>query len=219
MKSKKMKILFEDKNMYFFWKEQWIATTFGNQKSFLDNFDDPQNQAYEILNNAFWKDWEYWLLNRLDNKTWWLLYFAKSKEIFYNFKNTQKQWLIKKIYICDIQGDFPHESLSIDYPIMHHKHLDEKMVILKSAKDESKWRWKKHMVNTEIKKLYYDVTNNTTTLEATITKWIRHQIRAHLASIWYPIIWDDIYWKYNKNEILHLWSIGLSILTWNTKLQ
>jgi 23S rRNA-/tRNA-specific pseudouridylate synthase len=44
-----------------------------------------------------------------------------------------------------------------------------------------------------------------------ISKWMRHQIRAHLSSIWYPIVWEKIYIKNPSKEDLHLYSIGIQI--------
>jgi 23S rRNA-/tRNA-specific pseudouridylate synthase len=67
-------------------------------------------------------------------------------------------------------------------------------------------------VDTEIEKLYYDELSNTTTLLVTISKWIRHQIRAHLSSIWYPIVWEKIYIKNKSVEKLHLFSMWMKVI-------
>jgi 23S rRNA-/tRNA-specific pseudouridylate synthase len=48
-----------------------------------------------------------------------------------------------------------------------------------------------------------------TTLLVTISKWIRHQIRAHLSSIWFPIVWEKIYIKKAWSEKLQLFSIWM----------
>lgn len=201
---------FEDQYIYYFWKENNIPTTFWDEKCFLDCFTEHADQTKEIfnkLNNTFGKEKEFGLLNRLDNDTWWLLYFAKNQNIFDNFKLLQQQWKLNKIYIADIEWEFPYENIDIDYPIMHHKHLLNKMVVVKSSKDLSKVRGKQHLLKTNVQKLYFDNESNTTTLQITINKWIRHQIRAHLSSIWFPIIWDKIYWK--TEDILHLRSIWI----------
>jgi 23S rRNA-/tRNA-specific pseudouridylate synthase len=55
--------------------------------------------------------------------------------------------------------------------------------------------------------LYYDEEKNISTLQIIISKWVRHQIRAHLSSIWYPIVWEKLYIKKASPEKLHLFSI------------
>lgn len=57
--------------------------------------------------------------------------------------------------------------------------------------------------------MHYDKKTNTSDIMIRITKGIRHQIRAHLASIGYPIIGDTIYSKQQHNSPLQLRSIGL----------
>jgi 23S rRNA-/tRNA-specific pseudouridylate synthase len=52
---------------------------------------------------------------------------------------------------------------------------------------------------------------NQTTLLVKISKWVRHQIRAHLSSVWFPIVWEKIYIKTPSKEDLHLYSIGVKI--------
>jgi 23S rRNA-/tRNA-specific pseudouridylate synthase len=180
---------------------------------------------------------EFLLLNRLDNETGWLLYFAKNEKIYDKFKKLQEEWKVEKIYVADVYWKIPdfwrnpkrlkkfEESLfnneftglwfKIKFPIKHHKYLKDRKVAIKRDKDLNKWRWKLHQVETEIIPLYYDKEKNQTTVYAIIKRWIRHQIRVHLASIWYPIVWDKIYAKkiYPKDWMLHLWSIGLHLVT------
>jgi 23S rRNA-/tRNA-specific pseudouridylate synthase len=37
-------------------------------------------------------------------------------------------------------------------------------------------------------------------LKVNIKTWRTHQIRVHLSSIWFPIIWDKVYWNEKINE-------------------
>jgi len=186
-------------DFYFLRKPHWIPSSFGKQKSILDMLENnelPQDFTQNQL--KFPKEQEYWLLNRLDNDTAWFLYFAKTPEIYDNFKQLQKQNKITKIYYAQVKWK-PFETI-ITYPIMHKN--KSKMIVIKSEKDKKKWRWKLHFVQTKVK----PIQNNWIKVE--ITKWIRHQIRAHLSSIWLPIKNDPLYWENNWWK-LQLYSVGI----------
>lgn len=149
-------------------------------------------------------------MNRLDNETAWFLYFAKNEKIYQEYKELQKNGKIEKIYLADIHGEIK-QNTKIDFPIMHHKNLKEKMITIKDPASERKGRGKKHNVKTFIKPLYFDGGKNLTTAEIRIKQWIRHQIRCHLSSIGKPIKWDELYSKFLYWNYLHLRSIGLKI--------
>lgn len=205
------KVVYQDKYFFYFWKPHWLPTSFGKQKSFLDFMVENKDKfsVVQHLYHIFLVEREFWLVNRLDNDTAGLLYFAKNVWIYNKYKRLQQQNLIEKIYLADVYWQI-QKNLQINYPIMHHRYLSEKMVVIKKEKDKLKWRWKMHYVTTKIKRLYFDKKNNVSCIKIIITKWIRHQIRAHLASVWYPIVWDRLYNKETSNNILHLWSIGIN---------
>lgn len=153
---------------------------------------------------------EYGLLNRLDNETCWLLYFAKCPLFKQKYLYLQERNLIQKQYLADVYWDFFSDELTIDYPIAHHKFDETKMVAIKNS-DEI-YRWKEILVKSQIKKIFYNESENTTSLLVTIHKWIRHQIRCHLSSIGYPIVGEKIYIKKKAVGNLHLWSVGMESL-------
>jgi len=212
---------YENEMFYFLRKPSKIPSTMWNQFSFLEkiieNWNNEIKKIIKSLSEYWTKENEYWLINRLDNETSWLLYFAKfpyAKELY---KKKQAELKLKKNYIADINWDIRFfldwkKSVSIETPIAHHKFLSDRMVAIKeSEKVNNKTRWKYHHVKTKIKFLYYDEQKQSSTVKLTIQKWIRHQIRCHLSSIWYPIIWDEIYNKRKVNENLHLRSIWFKI--------
>jgi 23S rRNA-/tRNA-specific pseudouridylate synthase len=177
----------------------------------IESIQNMDNKIIQDLINTFWESKEYWLLNRLDNDTWGLLYFAKTLEIYDNYKSKQNQNLITKFYIAQVSGNpfykTDNKEIIIDYPIMHHKFSEDRMIYIKEKSDINKWSWKQHQVATKISLLDFDKTKNISTLLISISKWIRHQIRIHLSSIWCPIIWESIYSNYKTQDFLHLRSI------------
>ena len=179
--------------------------------------------------DMFGQDQEFGLLNRLDNETGGFLYFARSPEAFAHFKSLQKSELVKKFYIAQIEGMLkptaveswevesfsrshlhPQQenpsTLNLNMPIMHSKSNPEKMVAIRDVKDVRLGRSQLHEISTQVDILQYDEKINVTTILATITKGVRHQIRVHMASNGTAIIGDNVYGK-NK-DYLHLWSIG-----------
>lgn len=229
---------------YFIWKPHHIPSSFWKEKSFLEYLSDNQIQTPEIifpddvgffleenfpiknyqsvdidqiiknLKSEFTSQEEYWLLNRLDNETAGYLYFAKTRQIYEEYKNSQKQWILEKTYLAQVYWNPFFKSsenfMIIDYPIMHHKSDEKRMLAIKTQDDKEKWRWQIKQQKTRISLIQYDSKTNISSLAVSISKWVRHQIRLHLASIWSAIVWDDIYGK-KTNWFLCLWSLWFQI--------
>jgi len=207
---------YEDKYFYYFRKPCGIPSTYGKEKCFLDYLiqsDDKDIKAIvESQKEYFWEQEEYGLVNRLDNDTTGLLYLAKTPLFKERYKQAQKDWKIEKYYIADVYGKFPENEKIISYPITHHKFSTDRMVVFSDTKQTGKIDTKRiQNAKTFVQFLYYDEKENTSTLLVTISKWVRHQIRAHLSSIWFPIVWEKIYIKTPSKEDLHLYSIWVKI--------
>ena len=207
---------YEDKYFYYFRKPCGIPSTYGKEKCFLDcliESDDKDIKAIvESQKEYFWEQDEYGLVNRLDNDTTWLLYLAKTPLFKEKYKQAQKEWKIEKYYIADVYGKFTENEKIISYPITHHKFSTDRMVVISDTKQTGKIDTKRiQKAVTHVQVLYYDEVLNQTTLLVKISKWVRHQIRAHLSSIWFPIVWEKIYIKTPSKEDLHLYSIWVKI--------
>ena len=215
-------VYYQDKYFYYFRKPADIASSRWKSVSFLDLICDEKHN-WEVQNivqsqlEFFWKEKELWLLNRLDWSTTWLLYFAKNPRIYSKFRLLQSENKVEKFYIAVVYGNIQNWVEKnwniINYSIMHHRYNDDRMVVIRSDWDSAKWKWNIHNVETEICELEYNEKENLSVIMIKIHKWIRHQIRAHLSSIWYPICGDKIYCKSkNKNfEKLQLFSVWMKI--------
>lgn len=234
---------YEDKYFYYFWKPAWVASVFWEQKSFLDYIDflltDKKEQNENILvytiflylQDMFGRKGEYGLVNRLDNDTSWLLYFAKTPLFKQKYKQIQQEILVSKYYLVDVCGlmdidklvtknnsismcvynelsEFP--VIKISLPIIHHK-TDKKKMFVSLFWDQDLTQLKAKYVDTYVSVLYQDKYNKETTLLVCINKWVRHQIRLHLSSIWFPIVWEKLYSKQRNIDHLHLYSIWQKI--------
>lgn len=215
-------VYYQDKDFYYFWKPAGLASTRWKSVSFLDLMCD-ENLNWDIRNivesqmEFFGKEKEFWLLNRLDWATTGLLYFAKTPKVYNKFRESQKEWKVDKFYVATVYGNIQSwvdkNGNVINYPIMHHRYNDDRMVVLCSSEDKAKWKWNIHNVETEIYEVDYDEKENITTVMVKIHRWIRHQIRAHLSGIGYPICGDNLYCK-SKNQRfgkLQLFSVGMYV--------
>ncbi len=215
-------VYYQDKNFYYFWKPAGLASSRWKSVSFLDLMCD-ENLNWDIRDivesqlKFFWKEKELWLLNRLDWPTTWLLYFAKNPKVYDKFRELQQEWKIDKFYVVEVYGKIQEWAENnwtiINYSIMHHRYNDDRMVVIRSSEDKAKWKWNIHEVQTEICDVEYNEKDNLSTIMVKIHKWIRHQIRVHLSSIWYPICGDKIYCK-SKNQNfdkLQLFSVGMRV--------
>lgn len=187
----------------------------GEKKSFLTYMKEENDKRVhairEYLNDMFGEKEEYWLVNRLDNETTGLLYFAKTPLFKQRYKRQQQLDKVDKIYLATVYGKFPYDKRTVESPIWHHKFAKDRMVVIKKEIDKENVGWKLHYVHTDIEKLEYDEKENVTHLLITINKGIRHQIRCHLSSIGYPIVGEKIYIKKSSQEKLSLYSLGVKI--------
>ena len=213
-------VWYEDEFCYYVWKPANIPTTFGKEYSFLELLFQQEQQKYpfiQSLSSVFCKEEEWGLLNRLDNVTTWLLYFAKSHEIRKHYKALQKEWKVYKYYLVEIYWDIRYRIKKygkiIDFPISHHKFCPEKMIVIDYQIKKSKADWKPHFVQTEIIETQRNENKGTTILLVRIKKGIRHQIRSHFSAIGCPIVWDKCYGKKKDPMIwnLQLFSVWLEV--------
>ncbi len=231
-------MFYEDGQFWYVWKPYDIPTTYGTQPCFLEKLTTYTHTiATQICRST---QREFWLVNRLDNGTCGLLYFAKTAEIYKQYKLLQKQWYVDKIYYATVHWHMKALFGTIPYPIAHMRDNDQKMVCWYPIEQNTKQksiltpyhktyaiRGKLHFVQTEYCQCEYNPLAHTTLLMLKIKKWIRHQIRCHLASIWHPILNDDIYMppsirkqRTSLNSQDTTWSLslmcaGLSIDIWD----
>ncbi|OHD27675.1 MAG: hypothetical protein A2086_15565 [Spirochaetes bacterium GWD1_27_9] len=187
---KKYSIVYEDEFLLLIDKPQGLPTGFGQKESLCDYiFED-----FPYLKNIVgYNKNEGGLLNRLDNETGGIVFFAKNDLAFQYYSTQMKEEKIEKIYEAIVEGIPQKNEGVINYPISHSNKNKAKMVAIKdSAKNyrsipqEAQTNWK--LLKTK---------DNISLLEIKIKKGVRHQIRVHLASIGLPIVGDKLY---NKKE-------------------
>lgn len=220
MKTSQSFVRYEDDDLLYIWKPAGIPTSFWKEKSFLELiFEDTDPTLHTFVahqRSVFWEQEEFWLLNRLDNATTGLLYFAKTPEIKAEYKTFQKLGKLKKSYLVEVYGDIRYwikkNGFLVTFPLAHHKFEKDRMIAITSDHLLIKCEPRLHQVQTKILEHEWNADKQTTTLLVEIQKWIRHQIRSHLSAIGYPIVWDELYGKKKDPQKgnLQLVSVGLS---------
>lgn len=184
-------IVYEDKNIVIVNKDAGVNThpvpgEGGNENTLV-------NAVLYHVKDLAWIGWveRPWIVHRLDKDTSGLIMIAKNDEMMWYL-----QWIIKdrkvdKYYVTIVDGILKDKKITIKWDIWRDPHTRIKMTT-------KNWLNPKHAI-THAEVLGY-VDNKYTALKVKIETWRTHQIRVHLSSIGFPIIWDKVYWRPKVNK-------------------
>lgn len=140
------------------------------------------------------------LLHRLDNETSGLLAFAKTPAELARLRAIWSSGKVRKRYVARCQAEAAAPALAalkdmrIDTPIGHSAKSNKRMIVVEAARPMllRQIRGEPQEAHTRILDAR-EIAENQRELLVEISTGVRHQIRAHLASIGHPIIGDDLY--------------------------
>jgi len=131
------------------------------------------------------------IVHRLDKNTSGVIVTAKNdiymKDISEKIKNRE----VKKYYIAIVSWVLTEEKFTITSEIGRHPTDKIKMTVKNPLNP------KQAVTHGEV--LWY-IDETYTVIKVDLETWRTHQIRVHLASIGYPIIWDDVYGNPKVNK-------------------
>lgn len=199
-------IIFEDKNILIINKqpntnvhpvpwEWWTENTLVNW--ILYHCNDKNNKNKFNLWTINWVE-RPWIVHRLDKDTSWIILIAKNDSMMNYLASIIKSREISKKYIAIVSWVLKDENIRIESYIWRDPYDRKKMTT-------------KNPINPKIAisevKLLSHIDEKYSVLEVKILTWRTHQIRLHLSSIWFPIIWDKVYWndKVNKEVLEKYW--------------
>lgn len=209
-----------------------LVTTFQEFLNEGNRNEVDRSDATEQLRQQWTSDQEYGLLNRLDTPTGGFLTFAANPTAKEDYLTLQRQWSVDKYYLVVVSWNpwyliehpdsvYPNlisgkknpvsvqdSTITISVPLKHHRHLEDRMVAIKSDKDLMKWR--DGLLECTTTLTLIEQREKTALVQCVITKGQRHQIRVHCQTLGYPILGDNLYGKDKESE-LELWSMGYTI--------
>jgi len=153
------------------------------------------------------------IVHRLDKDTSWAIMIAKNDTMMHYLSGIIKNREIKKYYIAIVSWVLTEEKFTITSDIGRHRTDKTKMTTQNPSNP-------KHAITHGEVLGYIDETY--TLIKIDLETGRTHQIRVHLASIGYPILWDSVYGnpRVNKQvatlyqihrQALHAYSLELEL--------
>lgn len=203
--------VYEDEDLMIFDKPQGIASTPGKKPDFCSAVFARYPFLKEV--QGYHKH-EGGLLNRLDEETGGLLFFAKIQSGFDSYSRLMKKEAIEKHYCAWVWGRVAEKSGEIRVPMAHHPKNAAKMTAVPHAKIPC--RGKPRPVVSYFEKIKEDLQKNATLLKITIRRGARHQIRVHLAFMGHSIVGDRLYGSDAKDPAFPFHLLYASGASWIT---
>lgn len=185
-------IVYEDKDLLLLNKEAWInvhpVPWENGNKNTLVNW--VLWHCGDELIGIWWIE-RPWIVHRLDKDTTWLILIAKSDKMMKYLSDIIKKRDIWKYYLAVVFWKIKQKNFKIESYIWRDPNNRLRMTTRNPA-------------NPKLAITYWEVIdfidNKYSLLKIKLETWRTHQIRVHLASIWYPIIWDKVYWNSKANK-------------------
>jgi len=132
-----------------------------------------------------------WIVHRLDKDTTGAIMIAKTDNMMNYLSKTIKDRKVWKYYLAIVSWILTKDNFKIESYIGRDQNDRMKMTI-------------KNPVNPKLAitygKVIKHIDSKYSLIMIKLETWRTHQIRVHLASIGYPIIWDRTYWNSRVNK-------------------
>ena len=143
------------------------------------------------LSSIWWVE-RPWIVHRLDKDTSGLIMVAKNDKMMLYLQDIIKNRTNIWKYYLAIVSWIVKENLKIESFIWRDPNNRIKMTAKPNALNPK-------IAISFVTPIAY-IWDKYSLVEVKIETWRTHQIRVHLSSIWYPIIWDKVYWNLKVNK-------------------
>jgi len=185
-----LEIVYEDDNIIIVNKDAWINThpvPWENWKVWT--LVNALLYHTKALSTIGWVE-RPWIVHRLDKDTSGLIMIAKNDKMMKYLQDKIQKREVDKYYIAIVSWIIKDKNFKIESFIWRHPTDKIKMTV-------------KNPINPKLAITHWKVIDyiddKYTIVELKLETWRTHQIRVHLASIGFPIIWDKVYWKEDIN--------------------
>lgn len=139
---------------------------------------------------VIWGEQRPWIVHRLDKDTSGLIMIAKNDKTMNYLSDIIKQREVDKYYLAIVFWKVKNRKFTIESYIGRDKNDRKKMTTNDPVNPK--------IALTHAELIEY-IDNEYSLLKIKIETWRTHQIRVHMASIWFPIIGDRVYWNKRMN--------------------
>ncbi len=143
------------------------------------------------------------LVHRLDNDTSGVIVAARTMETYENLRQQLADHAIHKEYLALVVG-IPPNAGRIDAPIAHHPRKKKKMVVCESSERARELKAREAHTAFSVERRFQfrgdGIPLPYALLRVTIETGVRHQIRAHLSGLGFPLSGDTLYQNPKKRE-------------------
>ena len=215
-------IIYEDEQLLVLNKDAWINVH--PVPGFEGNKNTLVNWVLEHCKNnlpSIWGVQRPWIVHRLDKDTSGAILIAKTDKMMNYLSGIIKDRQIDKYYLAIVFWKIKTRNFKIESYIGRDPNNRLKMTT-------------KNPVSPKIAISYGEVIehidNKYTLVKVKIETGRTHQIRVHLASLGYPILWDKTYWNSRMNkeaatkfqlhrQALHAWKLNLKLYSKNVEFK
>jgi 23S rRNA pseudouridine1911/1915/1917 synthase len=142
------------------------------------------------------------LLQRLDYYTSGLCMVAKTKGSYAAFREEFSDDNIKKTYLALVEGRMEKEKINILFPIIQGKDK-KKVTVITDGSEKAKAVEAVTNISKAKEKPFAIKDSKASFVVATGRSMCRHQVRAHLSAIGYPLVGDELYGaEHTLNQIV-----------------
>lgn len=206
MEEKKIKVIFEDKDLLVLDKPSGWVTTKENNKS-LNNIERwlEQNYKNNLPRNG--------IVHRLDKGTSGVLIVAKTEKVLLEMKRKFKNREVIKKYIALVEGDLPMVG-EMNLPIGRSKYKFGKFGVNPDGK--------KAVTKFKVIKKFEQNGMVISMVDIDLLTGRTHQIRVHFSYLGWPILGDTVYGSRDKTigrPILHCRLISFDKYVFESKYE
>lgn len=178
-------IIFEDENILIINKNPWINVHPVPWEGWTENtlVNGILEHCKENLGTINWVE-RPGIVHRLDKDTSGIILIAKNDFMMNYLASIIKDRKIEKKYFAIVSGIVKEKKFRIESEIWRDSKDRKKMTVKNPLNPKN--------AISEVEVLDY-IDEKYTLLEVKILTWRTHQIRVHLSSIWFPILWDKVY--------------------------